>query len=106
MKNITTVTRHFVINNNDYHVMTFTPENDNERKFGEKPWIAVHSSYKETDLPLNGLQMLLSKDFAQLKERMWSDSLIRNYKRDNPNYKQSDLIKFICDIYKIEPAGV
>lgn len=98
MKNFTTITEKMVCNGQTYKVMQFTAETEAEKKFGDRPWIAVHSGYTEADLPLTGLQLLLSKDYHELTRRMKIDAAVRTFKEQNPDADDIALAMYLDDL--------
>lgn len=98
MKNLRTIVKNFVCNGQTYKVATFTADTDAEKKFGDNPWIAVHSSYTEKDFPLNGFQMLISRDREELMTRVKINSAMRNFKEQNPNATDADIIMFLAEL--------
>lgn len=98
MKNLRTIVNNFVCNGQTYKVATFTADTDAEKKFGDNPWIAVHNSYTEKDLPLNGLQMLISRDREELMTRIKINSAIRTFKEQNPDATETELLMFVVKL--------
>ena len=98
MKNLRTIIKNFVCNGQTYKVATFTSETDAEKKFGDNPWIAVHDSYTEKDLPLNGLQMLISHDSEELMTRVKINYAIRTFKEQNPDSTETELLMFVTKL--------
>ena len=104
MRNINVITNSLVCRGNRYKVMRFTSETPDEKKFGARPWIAVHESYSDSDLPLNGLQMLITRDtgdnpadFQELIERADMDAAARNYRAKHPDWDPSELMQYLME---------
>ena len=98
MKKLTTITEKMLCDGQSYKVMRFTADTDAEKKFGDRPWIAVHSSYTEADLPLTGLQMLVSRDFDELTRRVRLDAAVRTFKEQNPDSDEIALAMYIAKL--------
>lgn len=99
MKNVRVLVESYVYKHNTYRVMQFDSETEEEKKFGECPLFAVHSSYKESDLPLNGIQLMVSKDFAELRVHIMMDSERREFTKNNPNASDMELMMFLSNVY-------
>lgn len=95
MKDIKTITKDYVINGQHYKVQQFTASTDAEKKICDKPFIAVHYNYTEKDLPLNGLQMLISKTMDELVGKMELDSHRRNYLEKHPDADDLELLMYL-----------
>ena len=101
MKNITVINACMTCQGQQYKVMRFTAETEAEKKYGERPWIAVHHGYTEADLPLNGLQMLISKDHDELVERVRMDATARAFRAENPDATPEDLLMHLAKACRI-----
>lgn len=101
MKNITIINGSMVCQGQQYKIMRFTAETEAEKKYGERPWIAVHHSYTEADLPLNGLQMLISKDYDELVERVRMDATARVFRAENPKATPEELLMYLAKACQI-----
>lgn len=95
MKDLTTITNDYVINDQHYKVQMFTSTTEAEKKIAEHPFIGVHHGFTEKDLPLNGLQMLISASMDELVKRMRFDSHRRNFFAQNPDASNADLMKYL-----------
>lgn len=95
MKDIIMIARDYQINGQHYKVQRFTASTDAERKIAKFPYIAVHYSYTEKDLPLNGLQMLISKTMDELVGKMELDSRRRDYLEKHPNANDMELMMYL-----------
>lgn len=98
MKNLETINKKFTIYEQTYRISRFTADTDAEKKFGDNPWIAVHDSYTEADLPLNGLQMLISKDYDGLMTRVKIDAAGRKFRAENPNATEMEYLMHIAKL--------
>lgn len=95
MKDIRTITKDYVINGQHYKVQQFTPTTKAERKIADFPLIAVHYSYTEKDLPLNGVQMMVSATMDELVEKMNLDSHRRNFFEENPDASDLEMLMYL-----------
>lgn len=96
MKDIKIITERMICAGQAYKVMMFTATTPEEKKIAHRPWIAVHESYTEKDLPLNGLQMLISADAQELDRRMRFDAAARNFKAAHPDgFTPEELIAWL-----------
>jgi hypothetical protein len=98
MKNLETINKKFTVNGQTYKISRFTANTDAEKKFGDNPWIAVHDSYTEADFPLNGLQMLISKDYDELMTRVKIDAAGRTFRAENPNATEMEYLMYIAKL--------
>ena len=96
MKNLRTITEQYVCRGNSYKVMQFDSTTDEELRVCEHPFIAVHESYTEADMPLNGLQMLISESMEQLEIRIGIDAAMREFKSKNPCADFMQMAQFIA----------
>lgn len=96
MKNLRTITEQYVCRGNSYKIMQFDSTTDEELRICEHPFIAVHESYTEADMPLNGLQMLISESMEQLEIRIGIDAAMREFKRSNPSGDFMQMAQFIA----------
>ena len=95
MKNLEIITERMVCAGQAYKVMTFTATTPEEKKIAHTPWIAVHESYTPADMPLNGLQMLISADAQELSRKMRFDAAVRNFKAEHPAFTPEELLTFL-----------
>lgn len=98
MKNLETIDKKFTVNGQTYKIGRFTATTDAEKKFGDNPWIAVHDSYTEADLPLNGFQMLISKDYDELMTRVKINAAGRTFREENPNATEMEYLMYIAEL--------
>ena len=98
MKQFEVITESMICEGNAYKVMRFTAETEAVKSFGERPWIAVHHSYTEADMPLTGMQMLISRDLEELNTRVRLDALSRNWKREHPDASVNELVLYLASV--------
>ena len=93
MENLRTITEQYVCRGNSYKIMQFDATTEEELRICEHPFIAVHESYTPADMPLNGLQMLISESMEQLEIRIGIDAAMR---KNNPCAGFMEMAQFIA----------
>ena len=96
MDNLRTITEQYVCRGNSYKIMQFDATTEEELRICEHPLIAVHESYTPADMPLNGLQMLISESMEQLEIRIGIDAAMREFKKSNPCAGFMEMAQFIA----------
>ena len=92
------VVEEITVEGQNYTVMRMTPVTEDEKKWGEHPYIVVHEELKDTKVPLNGGQTLISRTYEELMDRVRFDALIRNFKADHPDADFMEMAKFVASI--------
>ena len=80
-----------------YEIMQMISMTEEERKFGDFPFIAIHESYDRTQT-LNGAQTMLSRSYDELYTRIKIDAARRKFQQDNPDADIMEVAKFLAGL--------